>query len=576
MSLPEKRTEIPAASAGGSRVPKEPSKEQDIIGVLRSTQHHTCQYPSGITVGVRLQAIPGTGGVHLAVVFVLDMRSCRSGKSDLGLKAEVLDAVTRPLARILTDVGLDGLVRKRAIATPWGRVRLELLRSLNEKGSSMMHETRTVYVVAEGVRPLNDLGWLTDQKRIVRPEEFSFACQSDMRSIVPDVRRGIAGDKWSGLQNAVERGWYGVLSSVFSVAGALTCIELAITGSGGLLLPLLLTAAGGIAGAFLLAVSRKQLRLFESKVKHERSHVSALGDWSRISKAVSENEQALRLVGDLHFTVTPLMAAAGEALESGNTDHAVSLACSVLDECVRFAPAEEPDESTPIRTSDMGLGRFLCLLRHLGSDANEEMLALMYVGLTAHLSNPMTFGEAVSHIGLLNNSLYDIGVLRFDVKNAIDDLMNIRAMSETAERLGEMLTQPEEEETATPVPVLATRDDAVHTIEGIPSTALRGHEATSDFFESIRRNSRPGEPDLTSATRTLTSSEHDMSSDAETSDNPDGFEPPKRAADIVSARIAGMSGRPSESSAGPVPEREVSVSDPKEAERMWGLDDAEE
>jgi len=576
MTLPEKRTETLAVSARTSRGLREPSKGQDIIGILHSTQHHTCQYPNGMTVGVRLQAIPGTRGVHVAVVYIFYMRSWRSGKSDLAVKAEVLETVTKPLARILADVGLDGLVRETAIVTPWGRVRLELLRTNTEKGGSMIHETRTVYVVAEGVRPIKDLGWLTDQKRIVAPEEFSFACQSDTRSTVPDVRREVASDKWRGLQSAIEKGWYGVLSSVFSVAGALTSLALAITSSGALLLPLLLTAACGIMGVFLLVVSRKQLRDFKCRARLEHSHVSSLGDWTRISKTVSENEQALRLIGDLQFTITPLMAVTGEALESGNTDGAVSLACSILDECVRLAPAEGAGESTPLGTSDTGLGRFLWLLRYLGSDTDEGVLALAYVGLTGHLSSPMTFGEAVNHISLLNNVLYDIGVLRFNVKGAIDDLMNVRAMSETADELGEMLAQPEDRELSTPAPALSTAVETVSTIEEKPFATLRGHEDTSDLFESMRSSSGLCGPDLTSATRTVATGEQDASPDSKECDDHDGSGPPKRAADIVSARVRGMSERPSESSASPVPASEVTESDVAVAGEMWGLDDAEE
>ena len=83
-------------------------------------------------------------------------------------------------------------------------------------------------------------------------------------------------------------------------------------------------------------------------------------------------------------------------------------------------------------------------------------------------------------------------------------------------------------------------------------------------------------PDLTSASRTVAPSEQAANPRTQTRDDPDGSGPPKRAADIVSVRVRGMSGRPRVSSASPASAGEVAVSDMTVAAMKWGLGDAEE
>ena len=48
-------------------------KEHDISAALEVTGHFTVRYPNGLTLGVRLEAVPGTRGVHVDVVLVPDV-----------------------------------------------------------------------------------------------------------------------------------------------------------------------------------------------------------------------------------------------------------------------------------------------------------------------------------------------------------------------------------------------------------------------------------------------------------------------------------------------------------------------
>ena len=60
-------------------------KEYDISRSLKLTGHVTTRYANGLTLGVRMEAIPGTRGVHVDIVFVLDLREAAFGKGGLRL-----------------------------------------------------------------------------------------------------------------------------------------------------------------------------------------------------------------------------------------------------------------------------------------------------------------------------------------------------------------------------------------------------------------------------------------------------------------------------------------------------------
>ncbi|MFX1369688.1 MAG: hypothetical protein ACFFAY_13920, partial [Promethearchaeota archaeon] len=99
-------------------------EESDIEGIqrksspsgdLQALRHYTCEYPNGLCCGVRLEAIPGTRGVHVDVVHVLDLREAEFGNSGLAMRAAILEGVNRPLSRILADVGLGHLMAAKTI-----------------------------------------------------------------------------------------------------------------------------------------------------------------------------------------------------------------------------------------------------------------------------------------------------------------------------------------------------------------------------------------------------------------------------------------------------------------------------
>jgi len=94
-------------------------KKNDISDALEVTGHFTTRYPNGLTLGVRLEAIPGTRGVHVDVVYVLDLREAEFGKSGLAMRAAVLESINRTLSRVLGDVGLDEFMNEQTVLTPW-------------------------------------------------------------------------------------------------------------------------------------------------------------------------------------------------------------------------------------------------------------------------------------------------------------------------------------------------------------------------------------------------------------------------------------------------------------------------
>ncbi|MFW9786415.1 MAG: hypothetical protein ACFFE2_07085 [Candidatus Thorarchaeota archaeon] len=418
-------------------------KEHDITAALEVTGHFTIRYPNGLTLGVRLEAIPGTRGVHVDIVYVLDLREAAFGKSGLAMRAAVLESINRTLPRVLGDVGLEEFMNEQTLVTPWGKIRLPLLRGATGKKESLIHETRTVYVITKGTKPTMDLTWLTDTGRVVTPEEFVLVRRSDARSRLPDLKKSIIGNKWALLESGLTRGWFGILAMVGLIIGVATTLSVLTVGTGSLILPLLASALSGIVGGWLLQSSRSSISGFVTTLSDEQSVLDRLGDADRISKSILENEDKLVLIGDLNFVVSPLIAAAGRALEEGDVDTAVGAACSVLDECVRLAPLQSDSSSVSMKEADVGLRKFLGLFQDLGGVEQEESLALAYVGLTGHVTKAITFTEAVEHLTQLNNALYHIGALRPDIKDSIDDHLNQRAMKEAVEEMDKELASEE-------------------------------------------------------------------------------------------------------------------------------------
>jgi hypothetical protein len=458
----------------------------DIVEALRITDHTVTEYPNGLTLGVRPESIPKTRGVHVDIVFVLDLRKAAFGKGGLAMRAAVLETVNRDLKKILSDVGLSEFLHEHAIITPWGRLRLPLLRSRTKGSLSLMHETRTVYVITESAKPSLDLSWLTDAGRVITAEQFTLVRQSDARSRLPDLKNSVQAEKWKLLESGLVRGWFGVLALVALAIGLSASISVGLAGSGSLLLPLMISAASGSLGGWLLKSSRDSVSSFQETISSEQQQLREIGDATRITKAIEENEDRLKLIADLNFIVSPLIATVGDAISHRDVDATVNVACSVLDECVRLAPSTS--NSLSVIRGDDGLNKFIGLFEHLGGNIVETNLALAYVGLTEHLTKPIDFGEAVTYLTELNNSLYDIGALKPHIKEILDDKLNMIALKETIKEIDKDMQNDDE---AIRIPEIAQVSHERESQSEKPTDSETADEIEQDaeLYEQIRHAS---------------------------------------------------------------------------------------
>jgi hypothetical protein len=416
--------------------------EHEIENALKLTGHYTTNYPNGLSLGVKLEGVPGTRGVHIDVVFVLDLRKAMFGKGGLAMRAALLETVNRDLEKVMADVGLSECLHEQSILTPWGRVRLQLLRGLTNDSLSLMHETRTIYVITENAKPTSDLSWLTDIGRIVTIDQFSLIRQSDARARLPELRKSIQTEKWHLLAKGLVRGWSGLLTLISLAIGMSTVVFAIIVESGLILIPVIMSMLSGVVGGWLLWSSRIYFSSFRGTLVQEREQLRSIGDSARISESISENEDRLQLIADLNFVVSPLIATVGDAIGSNDVDAAVNIACSVLDECVRLAP--KTSESFSVMRGDEGLHKFIGLFEYLGSNTEETNLALAYVGFTSHVGKRISFGEAVSHLTELVNALYNIGALRPNIKEALDDRLNLIGLKEAMEEIDKEMQSDDE------------------------------------------------------------------------------------------------------------------------------------
>lgn len=414
-----------------------PGISDSLHAALKALGHYTCDYSNGLCCGVHFEAVPGTRGVHVDVVHVLDLRNAEFGRSGLAMRAALLEVVNRPLQGILSDLGLAGILVEKTIPSPFGRVSLILLESLLGKGSSLVHETRTVYVVREDTRTSLDLSWLTDSSRVIAASDFLLARRSDMRAMLPNLHGIIVDSKWPLLQTAVRNGWLGAISLMGVPVGLAAMLFVLAVGSGSFLMPLLTMVASGLIGGTILSSARRAVTEFREILNSEEERLAHLGDRKSIDKSIADNEEQLRLLGDISFVVSPLMAVIGLAIEAGEMDEAADNACQVLDECVRLTPPAVNSNKDGPGVGDEGLRRFLSLFDTLGVRVTEENLALAYVALTGHMSNPLSFSELVSHVETLNNTLFDAGILRPEIKESVDDRINRKAMEAVMEAFEE-------------------------------------------------------------------------------------------------------------------------------------------
>jgi len=202
----------------------------------------------------------------------------------------------------------------------------------------------------------------------------------------------------------------------------------------------------GAGAAWLLRQSHNGLNEFREVIESEQAGVASLGDRKRVVASISSNEKKIRLIGDLSFVISPLMASASKNLEDGDVNGAVVLAERILDELVRLAPSDEDKKG--FVTGDAGIERFIGVFRNVGADlteAEEISLALAYTAVTGHVTTPLGVEEALTHMAVLNTSLFNAGILSPTVRDSIDDMFISRAFHVIVDEFGADLAKPEEE-----------------------------------------------------------------------------------------------------------------------------------
>jgi hypothetical protein len=263
---------------------------------------------------------------------------------------------------------------------------------------------------------------------------------------MPDLEKSLITDKWDGFSKSVRSGWYGVLAAGASILGASTALLALLLGSSNLVVSLIFMGICGTVAGWLLKTSREGFNQFREAIESERARALSLGDRQRVMNAIDGNKEKLRLIGDLNFVISPLMASAAKNLEDGDIDGAVVLAGKVLDEVVRLSP-EPSEENKGTVTGDAGIEKFLGVFRNVRVDlieTEEVSLALAYTAITGHDTTPLSVEETLRHLTILNTSLFDAGVLSLTVRGSIDDMMNSRAFDTIVDKFAENPAKPEE------------------------------------------------------------------------------------------------------------------------------------
>lgn len=428
------------------KIPKmeENLSSSDITKILKSADYWTVDYPNGLVLGIRPIGIPSTRDVHLDVVHVLDLRRAKFGRSNLAVQAAILESVNRPVENLLRDVEMDGLIDTKSLLSPLGRIEFKVLRSLNKDSISKIHETRTIYAIFKEGSSNRDFSWLTDISRILPDNELPLLLSSDSRSQFHAVQTSVNPDKWNDLESGYKKAWFGVLPVLMGIFSGLGIFGSLLAG-GSLLIPLIVCSISIPLALWIFKNASSDIKSFQDSLNSELKEMVKIGDAERVEAAIAENTTSLEIVGTLNFIITPLMHSAAEAMERGDVDGSIISLCSVLDECVRFAPLSPSSELT--LSGDPGLEKFITLFKNLGlafQEGEEEALGLAYVALTGHSSSPVMESELIEHLGTLNNLLFDIGALSPEVKNKIDDLLNFRAGGKMIEKLNQELAKPDD------------------------------------------------------------------------------------------------------------------------------------
>jgi hypothetical protein len=460
----------------------------EVVTHLESNEYKICEYPNGLIAGLRMQSIPGSKGVHVDVIHVLDLRKARFGRTRLAVQSALLDNMSKDLRHLLEDVGLAHMFEVQEVATPFGRAHLRVLRPPKNSRPSLIYETRSVYGVYSdtSVAP-STIKWLTKPEKLVRASEFSLLHQSDLRSSLNEVRSAIEQEKWKLLETGYRAGWWSLLPLILLIASTVGLVASLVTMSGVLFVPVVVTAASLPLFVWLAKSGISRLDEFNDSLDREEAKLEKAGDSARIREEAQANEEKLRFVGNLNFVVTPLMGSAGAAVKSGDVESAASSLCAILTESVMHAPKIEGENAS---ASDLGLKKFVELFFYLGLDLTEDeemALSLAYAALTGHQTTPLSKQELLHHMGVLNNTLFDCGILSVDVKASIDDMMNYGAAGELLVKwVDDESDSPEQTEDKCTDEPCGIDDD---TLNEMSAAGLSGPKATDEENPTVQEES---------------------------------------------------------------------------------------
>jgi hypothetical protein len=433
MTIEEK--ENPPQSDNGSDImsviKKLDSHEEvtDIISILKKHDYVTVPPANGMTVGIRFQGVPHTRGVHADVVFVLDLREMSYSRAQLSMKTALLDKLNRGVEVILKDMDAADRYNERVLRTVKGKIRLQMLKSKNLRSCSLLHETRTIYIVTPEGGSTVDFSWLQENKRMVTINEFPtklFELKTNPLS-QENMQKLITSEKWDSLQIGYVRGIWAVLGFILAGIGAFSVWGAAMENSSSIL-GLGAIFVGTALGLVLLTNARNLISEFIESIENEHNLLAETSDGLNIQKAITDLEDENNLIKDLIFTVSSWMAAACNAIESGSIDLAVEYGRKVIEECIKGSSDDETGLSEEVKVlKDSGLKRLIGLIERLGVKTEGMDLQVAYLALTGHAQNALDFKEVVTHLGALSQAFYEAGIIKPDTKDMIDDMLGKRS-----------------------------------------------------------------------------------------------------------------------------------------------------
>ncbi len=410
--------------------------DSDVACIMNKMGYTTHQFANGLLAGTDYIGIKGTNSVLVDTLIVLDLRSSKFGRSPLAMKSEVLEVATQPLERLLNTVNSGERLQLRKVPTVCGTLEIPMLLSESGDNGSEVFESRSAYVIVDGVRPSSDFDWFADESRIIGLDEFSLCVNSSRRTRVTELSKSIDSKKWDHMKKSV-RGWYLVAALIFAAANILALLSVAS------LFSLLLLVGDILFMMFFFAVTRKAVNDFRSTCQVERQATKNIGDMTRFKRGLEENKQDLEMMAELNFVISPMVSLAARSLAKDDLDSAVEIIDQIFTECILRSSSVDNDYS-----GDKGLAKFIGLFEGLGVPGikkQKEGIALSYVALTGHVTNPLSEEEFIKHITLLNDVLFQAGLLRAEAKSTVDDTINYHCLGKAVQTLDEEIvdTDPE-------------------------------------------------------------------------------------------------------------------------------------